>query len=318
MFSKCGSIEDIWAVFEEMPKVNFNSWQILLTCCVESGRGKEALDIFNEFQTTRLKPNSHMFICVFTACSLVGDVRKGLMYFELMSKTYNLVQSIHHYTCMVDMLGGAGYLDEALAFIKKMPIEPSSEIWTILMDHSRVHLDSELAERCSELVKISDSSRFGELAKQRLIQIKLPVVPEEKRKMLGYGLVDISSKRYGFTAGDTSHPDHEKFYAQLWLLRKVMIDAGYLAETKYIMHDVDEESKDYCLLGHSERLVLIKDLLETPARATIRITKNLRVCGDCHNWLKISSLILGRSIIARDAKIFHHIENGKCSCGDFW
>ncbi|KAL6574649.1 hypothetical protein OROMI_011934 [Orobanche minor] len=158
---------------------------------------------------------------------------------------------------MVDMLGGAGYLDEALAFIKKMPIEPSSEIWTILMDHSRVHLDSELAERCYELVKISDSSRFGELAKQRLIQIKLPVVPEEKRKMLGYGLVDISSKRYGFTAGDTSHPDHEKFYAQLWSLRKVMIDAGYLAEMKYIMHDVDEESKDYCLLGHSERLISV-------------------------------------------------------------
>ncbi|XWS55404.1 hypothetical protein CRYUN_Cryun10bG0171400 [Craigia yunnanensis] len=97
-----------------------------------------------------------------------------------------------------------------------------------------------------------------------------------------------------------------------------MKEAGYIPETRFVLHDIDQESKEEALLAHSERLALANGLLTTPACGQIRIIKNLRVCGDCHAAFKIMSKIVGREIIMRDAKRFHHFSNGLCSCRDYW
>ncbi|KAK1309899.1 Pentatricopeptide repeat-containing protein [Acorus calamus] len=89
-----------------------------------------------------------------------------------------------------------------------------------------------------------------------------------------------------------------------------MREAGYVPETRFVLHDVDQESKEEALLSHSERLALSYALMTTSPRTPIRIIKNLRVCGDCHNALKIISKIVGRLIIARDTKRFHHFQDG--------
>lgn len=72
------------------------------------------------------------------------------------------------------------------------------------------------------------------------------------------------------------------------------------------------------LKGHSERLAIAYGLLASTDRNPIRITKNLRVCSDCHTFSKLASKYLEREIIVRDAKRFHHFRDGICSCGDFW
>lgn len=71
-------------------------------------------------------------------------------------------------------------------------------------------------------------------------------------------------------------------------------------------------------MGHSERLAIAFGLLSTPAGSLIRITKNLRVCVDCHNVTKLISKMVRRELIVRDANRFHHFVNGKCSCNDYW
>ncbi|KAL2521127.1 Pentatricopeptide repeat-containing protein-like [Forsythia ovata] len=83
-----------------------------------------------------------------------------------------------------------------------------------------------------------------------------------------------------------------------------MKDIGYVPETKFVLHDVDQETKEEALMAHSERLAAAQGFMNSPARSTLRIIKNLRVCGDCHNALKIISTIVGREIIARDARRF--------------
>lgn len=39
------------------------------------------------------------------------------------------------------------------------------------------------------------------------------------------------------------------------------------------------------------------------------------MCGDCHAAITLISKVLQRTIIVRDAKIFHRFEDGKCQCG---
>ncbi|KAI7988922.1 Pentatricopeptide repeat-containing protein [Camellia lanceoleosa] len=101
-------------------------------------------------------------------------------------------------------------------------------------------------------------------------------------------------------------------------MREQMKEAGYVPETRFVLHDIDQEGKEEALLAHSERLAVAYGFLTTPARAQIRIIKNLRVCGDCHSALKIISKLVGRELIIRDAKRFHHFKDGLCSCRDYW
>uniref|UniRef100_A0ACD5X3D6 Uncharacterized protein n=1 Tax=Avena sativa TaxID=4498 RepID=A0ACD5X3D6_AVESA len=68
---------------------------------------------------------------------------------------------------------------------------------------------------------------------------------------------------------------------------------------------------------HSERLAIAFALIASCPGAPIRIIKNLRVCGDCHESTKLVSRLYGREIIMRDRTRFHHFRDGHCSCGDF-
>ncbi|KFK36140.1 hypothetical protein AALP_AA4G082500 [Arabis alpina] len=112
--------------------------------------------------------------------------------------------------------------------------------------------------------------------------------------------------------------DRSKALVKLKSLGKEVREAGYVAETKYVLHDIDEEAKERALMHHSERLAIAFGLINTPPGTTITVMKNLRICGDCHNFIKILSSIEDREIIVRDNKRFHHFRNGSCSCGDYW
>ncbi|GJM92733.1 hypothetical protein PR202_ga09227 [Eleusine coracana subsp. coracana] len=73
------------------------------------------------------------------------------------------------------------------------------------------------------------------------------------------------------------------------------------------------------LLGfHSEKLAVAFGLLNTAAGSEIVVIKNLRVCGDCHLFLKSVSAIANRAFLVRDASRFHRFEHGVCSCKDYW
>ncbi|XWS24555.1 hypothetical protein CRYUN_Cryun28dG0112800 [Craigia yunnanensis] len=91
-----------------------------------------------------------------------------------------------------------------------------------------------------------------------------------------------------------------------------------MSKTEFVLHDVDEEVKKNMINEHSEKLAMAFGLLVTDAALPLIITKNLRICGDCHSTAKVVSLIEKRTIIIRDPKRFHHFSDGLCSCGDYW
>ncbi|KAH6829339.1 hypothetical protein C2S53_011563 [Perilla frutescens var. hirtella] len=107
-------------------------------------------------------------------------------------------------------------------------------------------------------------------------------------------------------------------HGKLISLSKKAKEAGYVPDTRYVLHDIEHEAKERALLYHSERLAIAHGLISTPPGTTLRIIKNLRICGDCHNFIKILSSFEKREFIVRDNKRFHHFKDGECSCRDFW
>ncbi|KAL0371257.1 UNVERIFIED_CONTAM: Pentatricopeptide repeat-containing protein, chloroplastic [Sesamum angustifolium] len=150
-------------------------------------------------------------------------------------------------------------------------------------------------------------------------QVRMRMKVRGLKKDPGCSWIEVGNKVHTFMTRDRSHPQSDEIYDQLsQITEKLETEGGYKAQTSYVLHNVEEKEKVTMLYGHSERLALAYGLLTTSQRMPIRVTKNLRVCGDCHTFTKLVSKIFEREIIVRDANRFHHFRDGVCSCGDFW
>ncbi|CAL4961530.1 unnamed protein product [Urochloa decumbens] len=317
MYAKCGSMEDAKKLFSIMDHNNLASWSTMISGFVHNGHGEEAIDFFDQFKKTGDKPDPAMFTHVFLACGILGSVDEGMLHFESMQKDFGITPTMEHYASIVSMLGQSGYIAEAHEFVERLPVEPSIEVWENLMNMCRLNGFIELGDCCAQIIERLDSSRLNEQSKMGLYPVNASDLAKEK-EMKKASVAEARSKVHEYRAGDRSHPDTPKIYEELRYLSAHMKEAGYIADTRFVLHDVDQETKEDALLAHSERLAISYGLITSAARSPIRIIKNLRSCGDCHTAFKIISKLVGRLIIARDAKRFHHFENGVCSCKDYW
>ncbi|CAI0555514.1 unnamed protein product [Linum tenue] len=280
-------------------------------------------------QELGVKPDQVTFVSLLSACSHGGLVEEGLRYYYSMTKEFNIPPRIAHCVCMIDLLGRSGRLTEAETFIKEMPIPPSDFVWRSLLAACKVHGNPELGRKAAEnLIALdpsddsayvlysnvcSTSGRWGDAE-----NVRSQMGSRKVQKQPACSWVKLKNQVSSFGVGDNSHPQSPEIYKKLDELKKRIIEAGYVPDTSYALQDTDEEQKEHNLWNHSERLALAFALINTPEGSTLKVFKNLRVCGDCHSVFKFVSGILGRKIILRDAFRFHHFAGGNCSCSDYW
>lgn len=69
--------------------------------------------------------------------------------------------------------------------------------------------------------------------------------------------------------------------------------------------------------NHSEKLALAWAVLE--GESNILLTKNLRMCGPCHESTRAICKLESLTVRHRDASRFHFMSpDGSCSCDGFW
>ncbi|XP_024017189.1 pentatricopeptide repeat-containing protein At2g15690, mitochondrial-like [Morus notabilis] len=305
MYGKCGSVKSARKVFDRMTERSLSSWHLMIKVYALNGQGDDGLLLFEQMKNVGLSPDKETFSVVLEACASAGAVEEGLIIFESMESEYGIVPGIEHYLRVVEVLGASGYLNEAEEFIKKMPFEPPAEAWEALRNFTRTHGDLELEDRIEELLVTVDPSKVN--------PNKIPLA--QRKRHSESSMIEEKSRVSEYRC---PNPYKEEVYQKLKGLNGQLREAGYVPDTRYVLHDIDEEAKEQALQYHSERLAIAYGLISTPPRTTLRIMKNLRICGDCHNAIKIMSKIVGRELIVRDNKRFHHFKDGKCSCGDYW
>eukprot|EP01018_Ginkgo_biloba_P031401 Gb_10270 [translate_table: standard] len=319
MYGKCGSVQDARQVFDKMAERDFVSWNAMIAGYAQNGHGEDALHLFGQMKEAGVKADGNTFLAVLSACKHLGLVDEGRRYFDSMSRDYGVVPGMDHYVRVVDLLGSVGRLDEAEDFIKKMPLKPSVLVWETLVAACKNHGNTELEKRAAECIAELEKSKVAQTSNIDAASGRWSNRANRGlRKEPGRSTIDVKNSVHEYRAGDLSHPEKEAIYAKLEGLTGQMKEAGYVPDTRYVLHDVDQAQKELALTHHSERLAIAYGLISTPPGTTLRIIKNLRVCGDCHNAIKIMSKIVAREIIVRDSKRFHHFKDGKCSCGDYW
>ncbi|KAJ1687567.1 hypothetical protein LUZ63_018957 [Rhynchospora breviuscula] len=330
LYGKCGNITDAEQVFSEMHKLNLITWNAIIGAYAHCGDAHMALSMFDEMiQNSTIAPNYVTLVCVLTACSRGGYTNEGMDLFETMRERWGIEPQTEHYACVVDLLGRAGMEEMAYEIIKGMPMRPSVSVWGALLSACKMHGKTELGRIAAERLLEMDPHDSGNhvLLYNMFASTGRWVEATEVRKEMrqigvkkgpGYSWIFWKNKVHVFQARDQTHPMNLEIQAMLLKLRRYMESAGYKPDTQYALFDLEEEEKETEVWYHSEKLALAFGLICIPEGVPIRITKNLRVCGDCHRAFKFISGIVDREIIVRDNNRFHHFRNFECSCGDYW
>ncbi|RZC66444.1 hypothetical protein C5167_010134 [Papaver somniferum] len=330
MYSKCGDIESARQVFKSMVKKDVVAWGVMIEGLALHGQGEEALELFHEMLKEGVKPDELTFIGLLNACRHGGLVEEGLKQFRRMSVEFGIEPQLEHYTCVVDILGRSGQLNDALNIIKEMHIAPDAVVCSALLAACRMHNDMLLAESVVDKIMALDpkcSSNYVIMSNIYADRNKWEEVTRVRRKMKsmdtekepGCSLIEVGGAVNEFFAGASSdHPRCKEVLEKLEELMKRIKDNGYVPDTDLVLRNIPHEEKARDLYFHSEKLALAFGIMETPPKTQIRIVKNLRICKDCHSAMKLIAKVERREIIIRDRSRFHHFKDGHCSCRDFW
>ncbi|KAF8370177.1 hypothetical protein HHK36_031809 [Tetracentron sinense] len=330
MYSKCGCIELSLQVFTMVEHKTIELWNAMVAGLAINGQGKDAIELFYQMCVANLEIDDRSFAAVLNACSHSGLVDDGLEFFAAMKDVYKISPKIQHYGCIVDLLGRAGKLEEAKDLIcNNMLIKPDTVIWKSLLGACKIHGNVKIGEfAASHLIELdpSDSSSYVlmssiyDAAGQLNDAIMMRKMMNEAgiRKEPGFSLIESGGVVHKFFVADKSHPRSEEIYTMLDEMGSKLKSIGYVPNTKLVLFDIDEVEKEAAIYNHSEKLAIAFGLIDSVNGAPLHIVKNIRMCSDCHDFMKLVSDIYNREIVIRDQRRFHHFRSGKCSCMDYW
>nr|AYM00795.1 pentatricopeptide repeat protein [Salvia miltiorrhiza] len=326
LYGKCGRLSEAIFLFYQVCGETSVPWNAIMSC---HGLEDTSLKYFEKMLNEEVKPTHVTFLSLLNACSHSGLVDQGKWCFQVMQQEYEIIPTLKHYGCMVDMFGRVGLLETAYNFIESMPIRPDASVWGPLLGACRIHGNVEMGRKASSHLFELDSQDVGHYVLlsnlyanfgrwEGVNEVRSLARDRGLWKTPGWSSIELNSRVEVFYSGNQSHPQYGEILKELGMLNAKIKSLGYIPDTSFVLQDVEADEKENILPNHSERLAIVFGILNTPPKTCIRIYKNLCVCGDCHNVTKLISKLTEREIIVRDSNRFHHFKDGLCSCGDYW
>ncbi|KAJ1289164.1 hypothetical protein BS78_02G143400 [Paspalum vaginatum] len=213
MYAKCGSIGEARAIFESITCKDLVSWNSMIFGYSQHGLAEHCLDLLREMEG-HIMPDAISFLGVLSSCRHACLLTEGRHCFRSMIE-HGIKPELDHYSCMVDLLGRAGLLDEAWDLIQTMSMPPNGVIWGSLLASCRVHgsisigiqaaehrlkLEPGCAATHVQLANLyasigcwSDVARVRKVMKERGLKTNI-----------GCSWIEIGNKVYTFTAENRS------------------------------------------------------------------------------------------------------------------
>ncbi|CAF2048261.1 unnamed protein product [Rotaria magnacalcarata] len=329
MWGKSGSFVKAQQIFESVSNPNIITYNSMINVYGLNGMGSEAIELFRHVPANERDDIS--YICALNACSHSGLLAEARIIFnQVPTKTEKII------TTMIDCLCRLFLFDEAekLIYNYEKTNSPYVVMYMAMLSGARNHRNSQLCGKIYNRMK----SLFPD-EKQSLISGAVLLsnvyssvgeyeqandIRSYQRKELGVKVkagmswTEINGELAQFTAHDHSHPRSAEIFAEFDRLAVELIQHGHTFDGSWITRPINnDETIQSVLCGHSEKLAIGLNLIQRPVPSIIQVTKNLRICGDCHSVTKLIAKIRQVDIIIRDANRVHHFfQNGQCSCQD--
>lgn len=255
MYTKSGSLRDGSLIFENVANKDLVSWNSMIAGFGAHGYGELALNTFNKMIESGKKPDEVTFVAVLSACSHAGLVPEARGFFDKMISEFGIEPQLEHYACMVDLLGRAGFLQEASELVKTMPMKPNICVWGALLNSCRMHKNTLVAEKtASQIFNLNSemtgsymllsnvyaaSGRWEDFAK-----VRISAKTKGLKKIPGQSWIEVNKRFYSFSSGKAVQMGLQEVYRVLRELALQMEIEGYLLNTSFVQQDVGEEEID--------------------------------------------------------------------------
>ncbi|XP_010243081.1 PREDICTED: pentatricopeptide repeat-containing protein At4g02750-like [Nelumbo nucifera] len=243
MYSRCGDVDSSRMAFEDLGSKDVVSWTAMILAYSNHGYGNHALEVFGRMLRSGAKPDEITFVGVLSACSHAGFVEKGLRLFDSIGHVYGLEPKAEHYSCLVDLLGRAGYVAEALRVVNQMPPSKRDEaVLGALLGAGKLHGDVEVVRQIGEkLIELEPTSSGGYVLLANTYAalgkwddfalVRKKMKERNVKKVPGFSQIEVRNKSRVFFVGDRSHPQVKEIYAMLLeTLLPQMKEMGYLKD----------------------------------------------------------------------------------------
>ncbi|CAO1942118.1 unnamed protein product [Urochloa humidicola] len=150
MYARCGHMVLAARAFGQLRDPNSCSWNTMISGFGKQGRAREAIETFDRMKEAGIAPDSVTFTALLAACSHAGLVNEGMGYFNSMSgAAYGVPPRAEHVSCVVDLLGRAGRLEEAEEHVTASAFRDDPVVLGSLLSASRVHGDAGVGGRAA-------------------------------------------------------------------------------------------------------------------------------------------------------------------------
>ncbi|CAI0395889.1 unnamed protein product [Linum tenue] len=220
MYAKCGAMNEALSVFLKLPIRDLVSWTSMITAYGSHGQAKDALELFDEMLQSSVKPDGVTLLAVLSACSHAGLVDEGCYYFRRMIDEYKIQPRYEHYSCLIDLLGRSGRLQEAYNVLEtNAEIREDVELLSTLLSACCLHKEFELGERIGNVIVekgSSDPSVYVALSNMYASSRKWKEVGRVRWRMKELGLrksnpgcswIEIDDRIAQFFMGDEWHEE---------------------------------------------------------------------------------------------------------------
>ncbi|XWS56266.1 hypothetical protein CRYUN_Cryun09bG0071100 [Craigia yunnanensis] len=220
MYAKYGSIEDACQLFNGMNGHDSVSWNAMVSAHSIHGQGKMALLLFEEMKREGFAPDEITILAILQACSYTG-----LCLFNEMESNYGIRSVIEHFACIVDPLGKAGRLPEAMNFINST-FPDSPLLWRTLVSVCKLQGDLDfgmlasknllglLPEKAGSYILVSNTCA-GSGMLEEAAKVGTDMNDLKLSKVAGCSWIEIDNKVHCFVASSKDHPESREIYAKL-------------------------------------------------------------------------------------------------------
>ncbi|KAJ0240034.1 Pentatricopeptide repeat-containing protein [Hirschfeldia incana] len=248
MYSKCGDLVAARKLFDSgmVSQRDLISWNSMIAVYAHHGRGKEAIEMYDQMRKHGFKPSEVTYLNLLSACSHAGLVDKGIEFFEELARDKSLTVREDHYTCLVDLCGRAGRLKDAFKFINSVDAKPSASVYGAFLSACNVHGEVSIATEVVKKVMETGSDDAGTYVmmsniykrsgrKKEAAEMMMKMKERQLKKPPGVSWIPIGSQNHAFVVGDLSHPQFEA-------LDKVVKDlSNKMRKNKNMTSELDED-----------------------------------------------------------------------------
>ncbi|CAI0405002.1 unnamed protein product [Linum tenue] len=161
LYSKCGEPGLALKVFDENPDRKLGSWNAVIGGLCQSGRAKEAVEMFLKMMKRGLRPDDVTMVSLTSACGSLGNLQLALQLHKCVFQATNSTKpDTLMLNSLIDMYGKCGRMDLAHKVFSRMADESRNvSSWTSMIVGYASHGQVNSALECFHSMRRSTAVR---------------------------------------------------------------------------------------------------------------------------------------------------------------